>query len=1312
MITLSPVAVNIQNTLNEKIRMLKKSSGGTLGDSVAPNTEGNSSTDYKPDWKASSYSIGTPLTDSAGLEQNYMFTRTPWIKVTSLLPFGEPPGTPIILQGGELDKYNELKGGFRETHTGPTWGISTKGQGPGMSIIAPISNETGNDYLRPMPGVKDINVEYKGGGMKLGATRTAEISWVCWSWEELDRLTPHFLQHGKTIMLEWGWSGIGKLNDIQTIDIYNDPVGVPHGGRATRRFDPDKIDKLQSTLSSHTTEQKGHMEVMLGIIQNFDWKVNDTGGFDCSTTIVAPGKLLLQKHQKAKTEISKLPLLAAERPAGAMEAKTFGGVMRGVFGFLPGVEQTEQVVVATDGGKTMPELVPYITFKEYMLDFPYQLRSNWLAGNTGGWEKAGISLLRTYSIEDYVHYKFEQADAVKVVKKIIVDNKEVTSNLEMKDLSNEERLAIQAGGGEATVTNAGQTYTFAIQNKDSEQQTWTMLKAVKIGAVNKPGTGLSQTQYPTIFASGELQKKMGGNTQNFLPYSLIINQIANGSSYGDPEFGNMYCSWGWFEDNVLSRFWGQIGKKKEHSRTPQMLNEFRSIEHMQDDQGTLQFISEESEDGRAGAPIYESTMIRNSPFLVTMDTLKWLIPNMDDPIMKALEKNGMTYFVRNTLARLQEDSSKYIPFGSVERKDGVGQDLKYGQSWSRIKKDAMPIRNIMFHPSYLKEKFKETTDIISGVESFWNEFSSAYGGVYKFKVEYDDIGQRMMVKEEGYTKFSVNRLLETKEKDRREEPVSGQPKLFEFPVWEDGSIVKTQTLQAKLPDRMQVAAMYGYGDHLGKEEKSSKDGAETEGENNSSSPYDELIGRAWGNFVKSQVSQSYEEQDKVKEARYHDMLHGPVDTPSRGNREFGRIDSDQSKLLYIGDPAVFNPDGGVKSLAQKGTTGTWIDEHIKGILSDRQKEYFAKYREEHPEDIPETKLEEMMKNNEGTREAVNAFAHTWYAAKLKWEINTFHDKWSAFYDFILHPYEFVGNVGLDEAKLVHSIDIPDLKHEAYANPDVTMSNKYSYYSDVGVLSPGNKYMEKHAVGFLRMKENIQDIIGDLMRTDLNGVLRKVEPLVPIEFEIDIDGTGGIYPGNSFHSSYLPQRYQDNCLFQVIASDHTIDSSGWTTTIKGQIRARSRYDEIQREKEDKPEPKPKPKVTISPGTNGDEIKVPDAVEEVEMKSTFRGYAWQNNTIYGLRSGIDDSEPDWIPTLFHHPEWQPQFLFSDGIEKPYEKKQVLQADNTYKEEDFIENTVKAKDKSIRKAYWDEHIEPPNATGESVGVDGFYNDCLCAI
>ena len=53
-----------------------------------------------------------------------------------------------------------------------------------------------------MPGVKSIDVSFKGG---LRTLREATISWTCWSWEDLNSLMSHFLAHGKTVMVEWGW---------------------------------------------------------------------------------------------------------------------------------------------------------------------------------------------------------------------------------------------------------------------------------------------------------------------------------------------------------------------------------------------------------------------------------------------------------------------------------------------------------------------------------------------------------------------------------------------------------------------------------------------------------------------------------------------------------------------------------------------------------------------------------------------------------------------------------------------------------------------------------------------------------------------------------------------------------------------------------------------------------------------------------------------------------------------------------------------------------------------------------------------------
>jgi hypothetical protein len=87
-----------------------------------------------------------------------------------------------------------------------------------------------------------------------------------------------------------------------------------------------------------------------------------------------------------------------------------------------------------------------------------------------------------------------------------------------------------------------------------------------------------------------------------------------------------------------------------------------------------------------------------------------------------------------------------------------------------------------------------------------------------------------------------------------------------------------------------------------------------------------------------------------------------------------------------------------------------------------------------------------------------------------------------------------------------------------------------------------------------------------MRGANEGILKNIDPLLPIDFELDVDGIAGIFPGNSFQSSYLPQRYKNESLFQAVGVSHKIDSSGWTTTIKGQIRAVSQVvDSLQRAK---------------------------------------------------------------------------------------------------------------------------------------------------
>ena len=53
--------------------------------------------------------------------------------------------------------------------------------------------------------------------------------------------------------------------------------------------------------------------------------------------------------------------------------------------------------------------------------------------------------------------------------------------------------------------------------------------------------------------------------------------------------------------------------------------------------------------------------------------------------------------------------------------------------------------------------------------------------------------------------------------------------------------------------------------------------------------------------------------------------------------------------------------------------------------------------------------------------------------------------------------------------------------------------------------------------------------------------------------LTIDGTGAIFAGEAFSSTYIPGRYRDACLFQIMDVSHTLDSAGWKTELRGLMR---------------------------------------------------------------------------------------------------------------------------------------------------------------
>ena len=165
--------------------------------------------------------IGKP-SKADELQLQDITTRTTFIRMVS----GQQ--VPVVMMGGELKPDGMMKTGYKDIYESRTIGLQEQADLAEAYTMEDYNTyseseldkgietrQVKNKMKRPMPGIKSIDVQFKGG---VRALRTANISWTCWTFADLDRLMPHFLGHGKTVALEWGWVYNKKqFSSLQTL---------------------------------------------------------------------------------------------------------------------------------------------------------------------------------------------------------------------------------------------------------------------------------------------------------------------------------------------------------------------------------------------------------------------------------------------------------------------------------------------------------------------------------------------------------------------------------------------------------------------------------------------------------------------------------------------------------------------------------------------------------------------------------------------------------------------------------------------------------------------------------------------------------------------------------------------------------------------------------------------------------------------------------------------------------------------------------------------------------------------------------------
>ena len=1021
MINLTPIAKPIQERMFEKMRVLGR---------------------------GKKY-IGQQ-SDADELQLQDMTTRTTFIRMIS----GQE--RPVVMMGGELSEDNEMMTGFKDIYGPKTYGKSDTGplgeeiklssenqyyyeqQDTGNAVVVDKPNNTikhSNSFKRPIPGIKSIDVQFKGG---VRALRTANISWICWTFEDLDRLRTHFLSHGKTVALEWGW--VYNRKQFEQLDTL-----IKSDGTIDKSGFEDYREKINKA--------KGDFDFMVGIVKNFEYTTRDDGGFDCKTDIVSTGISILDTS--TNTNASKLNL--------------------------------------------------------------YNI-----------------------SEDDTVDEKIEKLKAIKNDKKEL-ENIAFNSKLSLGIFMNRFNSWLKAyHGSEGTV----ETISSETPSGDAPSPS-----SFNLGGVGAPAltAEMEQGGFQWIENTGNLDQRIKyyyiDENKNFIfpdahsPGSMAANQLENFNALREPQediiVGDYVVSpscyimqnigkvnitktawvrWGWFEDNILNKFVSYLSPKAKEE-TAKIINEMRSVNR----------IIDKDEDGN---PIptngFVSTLIRNHELLETTDTTKFILPGQFSSHQEDSEA------LRNLVSIVNSNFSKFET-----------NNFKQGY-----------FRNILFNTNFLMECFALTdnNDFATGLDNLFNGMNQDIN-FWQLTTETDAIEtHRLKIIDEYSTYYDwmskAGKAFEPLEKKTTINDVGeivGKEGVFHFPVWKHNSIVKRQSLNAKVPKAMQMAAMYGANldtmtNLMGTDENLP------------------IQGQAAGALGKNANDVYKKGADLAFKFEY----------TSKGEVSFGKPGGSEAGPLSLKD--------GVKLGVGDLYYGQFFIDELEGVISNEIADQVAEKSGIRIPELGEEGYNELLDYTFSSAGDSTAIAE----GKLDYIEDQAREREEYESRSIFNPSKWIKMFrwkDKEEKKTTYSGMLPTA--QVFSDPTELKEfeqNLQKLVTQKGVVNINGKLVKlknPNDVAKLRtilntmkkkynlngkMNKNFRDRIAKFVTIYGSERTSTLPILIPLELQLTIDGIGGIYPGNSFHSDYVPSRYKSETMFQCFDINHTVDSSGWSVSLSGKMRA--------------------------------------------------------------------------------------------------------------------------------------------------------------
>jgi len=960
MINLTPINKKIQKRLFEKMDV--------LGRRTSVNTN-------------------QPAKGGGSLTHAKMATRSTFLRMTS----GQL--NPVILMGGKLKDDGSMSGGYDDIYGSRTYNKSTYKGIPlttnDLEDMGPYTEPTTleNKLKRPMPGIKGVDVQFKGG---VRALREATITWTCWDFEELDLLMPHFLAHGKTVMIEWGW--VYDKDTLQKLPSF-------------LKTDPDTNVKyisvdVYSNYREEIFKADGDFDMMVGIIKNFEFTTREDGAFDCTTILTSVGASILGNPQA--NEVALDPNITYNLSINEDDRETAEKLTKAV-------GETGQEDTQRGDMNSLVSLNTSVSLKLFIKEINRYLITDVLKGNEA--------------------------------KEFVIPKENTIDDAAGAFVWKPNRYMIAANG-------MGHSPIDSIE------------KQVR-------GNGLEGTWLPQVGSS------------------------ARQKSY--------WVRWGWFEDNILSKFLSVTSKPDNETsdtlKNP-IITEFRSIERN---------LNQDKNDSKK----YESVRIKNNRELQTTNINHYILTGQFYPVKPtSFDVDGDIETLRGdssylrSLAKIVNEPKNFSPFATKSDKIEVVREVYEEEDvvvkWGRDKKKLVLkgkeqrevkvpgkhgyLRNMLINTDLIKQAFGvsegdtftvESINVIESMESLFSLLNQELN-FWNYKITIDEVEtHRAKIIDDQVTNFDFDKTT-TDQKSFIEggevtSTNSGEEGVFFFPVWRSDTIVKRQNITAKIPDEMQLSIMYGSNmDQL-------KDFANPGGQ------FSEKEGvLAGGLFNKHQDAHKggLDIAIRNKDTRNLGVYHGIKDN----GEPFDDASDSLNKNLPLGYDDI---------------------------------QQFLKDNSEILEKTFETRLTQLNKDLKISSQTQDAF-------KLEFDDSV--------------PPPFVRSLELSQLRELLKFEKKREGILGYNAGELTKLMGSTFY-ETGEMKP----QFKRSVSYLTTQHGINK--------QANTPL-----IIPLELELEIDGIGGIYPGNSYHSTYVPSRYQQNTVFQCFDVNHRLDSGGWTVTLTGKMRA--------------------------------------------------------------------------------------------------------------------------------------------------------------